>query len=244
MTSPADRGGRRRPGPTGSGTGSARARALAVSSRRRLLEVLRSAPAPLDAEQLAAAVDLHVTTARHHLDTLERAGLVEHAAERVGRPGRPRMLYSATPDIAADGYRALAHVLAAELEDDGDAGRRRAERAGRRWAGQFVPAGDGGSPEAAVAAVTALFDRLGFAPRREDDGPRRRLLLDACPFRDIARAHREVVCTMHLGLLRGTLDGSGATTAEAELRPFVEPELCVAELRFPLPASPTASPAP
>lgn len=223
---------------------SARARALAVSSRRRLLEVLRSAPAPLDAEQLAAAVDLHVTTARHHLGTLERAGLVEHAAERVGRPGRPRMLYAATPDIAADGYRTLAHVLAAELEDDPDAGRDRAERAGRRWAGQFVPGGDGGSPDAAVASVTALFDRLGFAPRREDDGPRHLLLLDACPFRDIARAHRDVVCTMHLGLLRGALDRAGAGPAEAELRPFVEPELCVAELRFPGAVTRAASPAP
>lgn len=223
-----------------SGTGLVRARALAVSSRRRLLEVLRSSPAPLDAEQLAAAVDLHVTTTRHHLGTLERAGLIEHAAERGGRPGRPRMLYSATPDLAADGYRTLAHVLAAELEDDPDAGRRRAERAGRRWAGQFHPGDDGGAPDAALATVTALFDRLGFAPRREDDGPRRRLLLDACPFRDIARAHREVVCTMHLGLLRGVLDRAGAASAEAELRPFVEPELCVAELRFPRPAEPAA----
>lgn len=215
-----------------SGTGSARASALAASSRRRLLELLRSSPQPLDAEQLAAAVELHVTTARHHLGTLERAGLVEHTAERAGRPGRPRLLYSATPDLAADGYRMLAQVLTAELEDDPDAGRRRAERAGRRWAEQFVAPQDGGSPDAVVGTVTALFDRVGFAPRREDAGPRHRLLLDACPFRDIARAHTGVVCTMHLGLLHGVLDRLGAAPAEAELRPFVEPELCVADLRF------------
>lgn len=227
------------------GTGSARARALAVSSRRRLLEVLRASPEPLDAEQLASAVDLHVTTARHHLGTLERAGLVEHTAERAGRPGRPRLLYSATPDIAADGYRALAHVLAAELEHDPDAGRRRAERAGRRWAGQFATeGGDGGAPEAAVHAVTTLFDRLGFAPRLEEAGPWQRLLLDACPFRDIARAHPGIVCTMHLGLLRGVLDGVGAATAEAELRPFVGPELCVADLRLPGRGAPGGAAAP
>lgn len=221
--------------------GTARARALAVSSRRQLLELLRSSREPLDAEQLATAVDLHVTTARHHLGTLERAGLVEHAAERAGRPGRPRLLYSATPDIAADGYRTLAHVLTAELEDDPDGGHRRAERAGRRWAAQFVPAcGDGTAPDIAVGTVTTLFDRLGFAPRREDDGPRHRLLLDACPFRDIARAHPGVVCTMHLGLLRGVLERTSA--AEAELRPFVEPELCVAELRFPQGAGWNGSP--
>lgn len=215
-----------------SGAGSARARALAVSSRRRLLEVLRSSPQPLDAEQLATAVDLHVTTARHHLGTLERAGLVEHAVARAGRPGRPRLLYSAVPDMVADGYRTLAHVLAAELERDSDEGRGRAERAGRRWAEQFVADGPTGSPDAVVATVTSVFDRLGFAPRREDAGPRHRLLLDACPFRDIARAHTGVVCTMHLGLLRGVLDQLGTAPA-AELLPFVEPELCVTNLRFP-----------
>lgn len=214
--------------------GGARAVALAVSSRRRLLEVLRSALHPLDAEQLAAAVGVHVTTARHHLGLLERAGLVQRAVERAGRRGRPRILYTAAPEsVAGDGYRILAQVLAAELGSDPDAGRRRAERAGRRWVRQQFRPGGAGSAEETLGAVTRLFDALGFAPRRDDDGPRHRLLLEACPLREIARAHAPVVCTVHLGLLRGALDQLGAAGAAGELQPFVELELCVAEIRFP-----------
>jgi predicted ArsR family transcriptional regulator len=119
----------------------ARHAALAVTSRRRLLEVLREAPEPLGAEELAAAVGLHVTTARHHLETLERAGLVQRSVSRAGRPGRPRLLYTA-PSAAADGYRELAELLSTALGDDPDGGRRRAEQAGERWADEHVPAGD------------------------------------------------------------------------------------------------------
>ena len=215
--------------------GNAREVALAVFSRRRLLEVLRSAGRPLDAEQLAAAVDLHVTTARHHLGTLERAGLVHRAVERAGRPGRPRLLYTPAPDSAADGYRVLTDVLAAEFEQDPDDGRRRAELAGRRWAAAHVEPAHAPSPGDAFSTVEALFDRLGFAPRRGDD--EHELVLDACPFRDVARAHTGVVCTVHLGLLLGALDLLGAPPARAELRPLVQPELCIADVRFGPPAS-------
>lgn len=211
--------------------GTAREAALAVSSRRQLLEVLRSAGRPLDAEQLAAAVDLHVTTARHHLGTLERAGLVRRAVERAGRPGRPRLLYTPAPDSdAADGYRVLTDVLAAEFEQDPDDGRRRAELAGRRWAAAHVEPAHAPSPGDAFSTVEALFDRLGFAPRR--GGDEHELLLDACPFRDIARAHTDVVCTVHLGLLLGALDLLGTPPAQAGLRPLVQPELCIADVRF------------
>jgi predicted ArsR family transcriptional regulator len=210
----------------------ARHTALAVTSRRRLLELLRAADGPLDAEELAAAVDLHVTTARHHLETLERAGLVHRSAARAGRPGRPRMLYAATAGAAADGYRELAELLSTALADDPDGGRRRAEQAGERWADAQVPAGDEAG-EQAIDQLQALFDRLGFAPRRTPNGSGHRLLLDACPFRDIARAHREVVCSVHLGLMRAALRRMGAAGARSELRPFVEPELCVAEVVLP-----------
>jgi hypothetical protein len=42
-----------------------------------------------------------------------------------------------------------------------------------------------------------------------------------------------VVCTVHLGLLRGALRRFGVPPRQARLaglRPFVEPELCVADI--------------
>lgn len=189
----------------------------------------------MDVVALAAAVGLHVTTARFHLDVLERAGLIRRTAQKAGRPGRPRHLYTVTAGAEpGDGHRQLAQALADVLITDPDAGPRWAERAGRRWAERQVPAEGGLSWEEGTRRVGDLFERVGFAPRMVDDAAERHLELNACPFRELARAYPEIVCTVHLGLLRGSLDRLGVATAEtAGLRPFVEPELCVADVPCP-----------
>lgn len=210
--------------------------ALAVLSRRRLLAVLQATDEPLDVATLAAAVGLHVTTARFHLDVLGRSGLVRRAVERAGRRGRPRQLYraAAVPE-GSDGYRQLAAVLAGGLATDAEDGSHRAELAGGRWAEEALPAGRGWSWEDGTRQVGDLFDRLGFAPRLVDDAQHRHLELDGCPFRDVARAHPHIVCTVHLGLLRGVLRQLRLPTAAegVGLRPFVGPELCIADIPRP-----------
>ncbi|MDQ2738949.1 MAG: helix-turn-helix domain-containing protein [Actinomycetota bacterium] len=214
--------------------GGERHAALSAASRRRLLDVLAT-DGPIDVAALAAAVGLHVTTARFHLDVLGRAGLIRRAAGRTGRPGRPRQLYTLTAAAASgEGYRQLAEALADALAADPDAGPRWAELAGRRWAQMELPTGDGLSWEDGTRRVGELFERVGFAPRLIDDAAERHLELDACPFRDLARAYPQIICRMHLGLLRGSLDRLGVASAErAGLRPFVEPELCVADMLVP-----------
>jgi predicted ArsR family transcriptional regulator len=216
-------------------TPDARYAALAVASRRRLLGALQSAGEPLDVAALATAAGLHVTTARFHLDVLERAGLVRRATARESRPGRPRALYIATAAPGLDGgHRQLAGVLVAALAADPRTGPRWAEQAGRRWADDQVPAGQGQSWDEGTRQVGGLFGRLGFAPRVVDDSQQRHLELDACPFRDLARAHPEVVCSVHLGLLRGALSRLQVPLAEqAGLRPFVGPDLCIADVLVP-----------
>lgn len=209
--------------------------ALAVVSRRRLLEVLRSADEPLDVAALAHAVELHVTTARFHLDVLERAGLVRRTVERGGRPGRPRQLYRvvAVPE-ASEGHRQLAGVLASALAADPDTGPRSAEQAGRRWATDQLPVDNAVSWEDGVRQVGELFAWLGFSPRVVDGSQQRHLELHSCPFRDLARTYPHIVCTAHLGLLRGALDQLRLPVAEqAGLRPFVEPDLCIADVPTP-----------
>lgn len=218
--------------------------ALAVVSRRRLLEVLQFTDEPLDAAALAQAVGLHVTTARFHLDVLERAGLVRRTVERGGQPGRPRQLYSivAVPE-AGEGHRQLAGVLASALAAEPDTGPRGAEQAGRRWAADQLPVDAGLSWEEGVRQVGELFARLGFSPRMVDGGQQRHLELHSCPFRDLARTYPHIVCTAHLGLLRGALDQLRLPVAEqAELRPFVEPNLCIADVPFPPRPAHTALP--
>jgi predicted ArsR family transcriptional regulator len=206
--------------------------ALAVPSRRRLLHVLRNVAAPADIKALAADAGLHANTVRFHLDVLVKAGLVVERTERRGARGRPRTTYEAAvpAEAAVDGYRLLAGVLTQYLDQVGEGGT--AERAGRAWARRLLPSDADQQVELATATrrVVALFAQMGFEPEAVPHGQGSRVLLRACPFRELAEEHPGVVCALHLGVLRGALDQAMAGRAEASLRPFVEPRLCVAEI--------------
>jgi predicted ArsR family transcriptional regulator len=220
--------------------------ALAVASRVRLLDALRASGRPLDARELAAVCGLHVSTVRFHLDVLSEAGLVWSHSEPPRTRGRPRLLYA--PASVGDtgvpkqsGYQSLAMILAAHWAETPEERAQRAERAG--WA---VGREQGFTPrvspsltprvspsltaEESVAQVSGLFAELGFEPELTREGQDLQIRLHACPFRAVAQEHPEVVCSMHLGLLRGALAELGAPATTSSLRPFVEPHLCVAHI--------------
>lgn len=222
--------------------------ALAVPSRRRLLQILRAGDGPMDAASLAEAVGLHLTTTRFHLDVLEQARLVHRLVDRGGRPGRPRVLYHVVDDASGDEsgpndkYQQLAAVLAGALGGESDGTRQRAEDAGRRWAETQVSVQDL-SWEDGTRQVGDVFARLGFAPRVVDDRDGRHVELTACPFREVARDHPQVVCAVHAGLLQGTLSRLSVPDAQqAGIRPFVAPDLCIVDL--PRRSDPDASSSP
>lgn len=211
--------------------------ALAVASRRRVLEVLREAGAPQDATALAQATGLHPNTVRFHLKVLIDAGYVTQATAPRPGPGRPQAVYAVVTPAAGDGgYALLAEMLAAQLDEA--EGAALAQRAGQRWLRRSV-SGPGGEPagarpatlDEAAARAIALFTELGFDPVRGPGDGAARIELHACPFLDVARRHPGVVCGVHLGLLRGTVDGLAPQVFEAELHPFVRPGVCAAEIR-------------
>jgi predicted ArsR family transcriptional regulator len=85
--------------------------------------------------------------------------------------------------------------------------------------------------------VNAVFAELGFDPELARDGENLQIRLHACPFRAVAAAHPEVVCAIHLGLLRRAVADVEDPPAAVSLQPFVQPHLCVAEIA---PAKPSA----
>ncbi|WP_159839358.1 helix-turn-helix transcriptional regulator [Nocardia sp. CY41] len=203
--------------------------------RRRLLAILRGASEPLDAQELARITGQHVTTVRFHLDVLTRESLVRQFQQPPRGRGRPRIGYSAVQRSV--GYQDLAQVLADQLGPDS---RRRSEAAvaaGRAWGGR-LDVGDHRveSLEDAKDLTMTLMSELGFAPER-DPSPETEgtalIRLTACPLRELARTHSEVVCGVHLGLLEELLDRGGAQgSIDVRMHPFVEPELCVARLEL------------
>lgn len=219
----------------------------------------------IDAVELASRAKLHVTTVRFHLDALCDQGAIERTRVNRDGVGRPRTGYRAVEDRLD--YRILAEILAMELGDTVQTRARRAQHAGRQWAGRIADSlgetvvGQGGSDgtesddqlDRGAALATEVFSRVGFGAELAAEsepsaslstggeqvlGRERLIRLRTCPVRDLARAHPEVGCGLHLGLLQGLLDRAAAAGEAADddaavsgsIEPFVEPELCIARL--------------
>ncbi|RJO72283.1 transcriptional regulator [Nocardia panacis] len=210
--------------------------------RRRLLAILRGASEPLDAQELARITGQHVTTVRFHLDVLTKESLVRQFQQPPRGRGRPRIGYSAVQRSV--GYQELALVLADQLGPDPRRRQEAAVAAGRTW-GARLDAVD--KPveglDAAKEVVVTLASELGFAPERDPSGDTEAqalIRLTACPLRELARTHSEVVCGVHLGQIREVLERNGAREElNVRLHPFVEPELCVVRLEMQARRDPT-----
>ncbi|MGH4011724.1 MAG: helix-turn-helix transcriptional regulator [Pseudonocardiaceae bacterium] len=223
--------------------------ALASPSRVHILDLLRGSGTPLDVAQIAAQSALHPNTVRFHLRVLVEAGLTRCRTDPRGHSGRPRLVYTATTDGSGsqpDGFQLLADILASYLAASSTTPTGLAEEAGRAFARRHRQPSQpfaGVSADEAVRHVTAMFAELGFQPELQGSGSHRRILLHACPFRAIASKHPDVVCAVHLGLLRQTLANLGAPVEASGLEPFVTPRLCVAHLAPARePATPSTSP--
>ena len=202
--------------------------------RRHLLKLLRRSDTPLDVYELAAATGLHITTVRFHLDVLARADRITVQRAPRTTPGRPRTVYTArTEEASRDGYRPLAALLAANFGLTSSIRRRHAEKAGRDWAASLIPPTRAVDADDAARRITDLLAEMNFDPELGDPTPGtgdREIRLRACPYRDVAGDHPEVVCSIHLGFLRGALARLGNQPTTVRLQPFVAPHLCLAYL--------------
>ena len=218
-------------------------RALAGESRQALLAVLHQGGGPLDAVAAGASVGLHPNTARVHLEVLCSVGLVGRRTEERSRRGRPRVLYEAAapvrrlPDPAPPrptdtGYRELARVLAQQFAERPDVPGETL-RAGQRWASALshvsLPERRLSDVETVAVAVD-LLERLGFEPVGAPGAGR--IVLHHCPLEDVARESRSVVCGIHLGMLKATVERLDCPLDVVGLEPFVtdEPSACIVKL--------------
>jgi len=199
-----------------------------------VLALLRQSDQPLSVADVAEAMDLHVNTARFHLDGLVDDGLADRTTETRDTPGRPRILYTSEgPSPGPRSYEFLAEMLSGFVSSLDEAGPATVEL-GKAWGRHLVeraaPSEHIDPPEA-VARLNRLLDSVGFQSevRAADEGIEVRLR--HCPFREVAQKHTDIVCAIHLGLMQGALDELGAPMVATSLDPFVTPQLCIAHLR-------------
>ncbi|MEU6539521.1 helix-turn-helix domain-containing protein [Streptomyces sp. NPDC047000] len=156
-------------------------------------------------------------------------------------------------------YRMLAEMLTGLVVGSVPHPERAAIEAGERWgrylADRPAPLEQIDAAEA-VRRLVKVLESVGFAPETptavtgtvtgtgtgtgtDADGagagaascPVTEIRVRHCPFREIAEQHREVVCSLHLGLMRGVLAEVRAPLTAERLEVFAEPSLCLAHLR-------------
>ena len=201
------------------------AQALAHPSRRRIAEALGKVPGGLTVAQLAERVELHHNAVRQHLRVLAQAGVIVSAPSApTGRRGRPSARYAlaAPHGVAAVGHRELVRLLLelvrrAGMDDDD------IEAFGIEQGYRLL----GVDPTEGVTGIAAALAGLGFAPEEVTsaagrDAGEMDVRLRACPFKDAVLAPGgEMICSLHRGLVRGTLD---RVAPDAELTSFERKE--------------------
>lgn len=178
---------------------------MASRQRDKVLALVRDSLEPLDAPVIAQALDVHVTTARFHLNALIDAGLVEGVALPSETVGRPRKGYAA---VGTDPAAPVLRALLAQLGDTAEARRAKAAAAGRAWAdGMAVAAPDGAGLPDPVTVVTAALTRLGFQVSSTVSafGVHEIRMCD-CPLRRIARDAPEIVTGVQQGMIERVLE--------------------------------------
>jgi predicted ArsR family transcriptional regulator len=191
-------------------------KALGDNTRYAIYLELARAPAPLATAQIADTLGLHPNTVRPHLDRMREVGLLDVISDAQGAVGRPQHRYSLAADAPALGFEPPAFPVLARMLL-------------RLAASAAVPAGEAveaGREQGAAAAATrtastcaeALTQELaalGFDPASVVDDDNATIAFTRCPFRELAEANPELVCSLHRGLVEGFADARGDGTVVA-----------------------------
>ncbi len=208
-------------------------KALADDTRYRLYRYIGLAGGrPVSIRELSRRLSLHPNTLRPHLRRLEEAGLLSREIRKSATVGRPQTVYSAREVRNAErsDYRLLAEMLCGVVRTS--KAMEEAKELARQW-GAYMVAQGGPKPGVRLparrnlAVLQEAMARAGFDPRfRRMQGSAIEVTLRDCPFRDLADDYRQLVCTLHRGLVEGMVAGLKPPVAIKEFQPFAERGIC------------------
>lgn len=178
---------------------------------------------------IAARTGLHHNTVRDHLDALVDLGLVDRVKSAPQGRGRPSWQFKASaaetePDLRVREFAALASALSLYLAKTSANPRAEAIEAGKLWGQEVVARRGTNTTSNPRKTVVEILDNLGFAPEANSECTS--VALTRCPLLDVATKFPEVVCSAHLGLVKGALESLAGDSSTVELLEFSEPGAC------------------
>jgi predicted ArsR family transcriptional regulator len=208
-------------------------KALGDNTRYAIYLELARSPRPLATAEIAETLDLHPNTVRPHLERMRDVGLLAVETDARGTVGRPQHRYSVAADAPSLGLepatfpvlaRMLVRVAAASglgRDDVVDAGRDQGEtdaadlaRALGVDAPAVTPGADPVDAATCVGGLMARLDALGFDPELAGGDDAITVGFAHCPFRELAEANPEIVCSLHQGLVEGIVAGLGGAEVD------------------------------
>ena len=207
-------------------------KALGDNTRYAIYLELARSPQPLATADIAESLALHVNTVRPHLERMRELGLLEVQTDNRGAVGRPQHRYSLAADAPSLGLEPpsfpmlarmllrVAHLAGAGAEEAADAGRE-----------QGRADGEASRRRSCLDALARELDRLGFDPAVAGDDRAATIAFTHCPFRELAEANPDLVCSLHRGLIEGFVATAGEEPLEVTaFRSLVDRDGCQVEL--------------
>lgn len=175
--------------------------------RAAVLAALRTADGPLDAAAVAQRLQVHVTTARFHLNNLMRSGEAATVPLPSVSVGRPRLGYVAVPAAPTD---ELVSLLLSQLGPTAHSREQRAAEAGHLWAARHpAPPPPTPLPDPVTVVADALTG-LGFQIRSSTSAfGSHEITICSCPLKEFATDHPEIA----RGIARGVIEEALATAS-------------------------------
>jgi len=178
----------------------------APRQRDRVRTLVAEAAEPIDAQAVASALGVHVTTARFHLNNLVSEGAAETVTMAPEGVGRPRVGYRM---VVAPPIDELFLMLIARIGATPEVREHLAAEAGREWAARHAAeavtvAEEPGVPDP-VVVVETILTRLGFRITDVMSAfGRHEIHLCGCPLQEISDELPEVA----RGVVRGIVEQS------------------------------------
>lgn len=177
------------------------------------LEMARS-PRPLATAEIAETLGLHANTVRPHLERMREVGLLEVVTDATGAVGRPQHRYSLTPDAPALGFEPPAFPVLARmllrLASSAQVSAADAIDAGREYGAAAAARPERSGP--CVEALNTELAELGYDPASISEADTTTIAFTRCPFRELAEANPDLVCSLHRGQVEGFVDAHGGAT--------------------------------